>query len=92
VAVATFAIAAVVQLLTLAPGQALILRAVAPKTGMTGGAAFAFLLIAGNVINSLMEECLFRGLMLSHFLPRMRFATANLRRPACSPPGISSGP
>jgi membrane protease YdiL (CAAX protease family) len=68
----------VFQVLALAPGEALVLRAVDPKTGMTGGAAFAALLIAGNVINSFMEEGLFRGIMLCHFLQRMRFRTANL--------------
>jgi membrane protease YdiL (CAAX protease family) len=76
--VAAFAIATVVQMLTLAPNELLTLRAVDPKTGMTGGAAFAAFLIAGNVINSFMEEGLFRGIMLPHFLQRMRFRTANL--------------
>lgn len=78
ITVAAFAIAAIIQVLTLAPGQSLILRAVDPKTGMAGGLVFAFLLIAGNIINSFMEEGLFRGLMLPHFLKRMRFTTANL--------------
>ena len=73
-----FLIAAAVQQLMLAPGQALMLRAVDPKTGMTGGAAFATLLVVGNVVNSLMEEGLFRGVMLPHFLQRMRFRSANL--------------
>jgi uncharacterized protein len=76
--VASFVIATVVQVLTLAPDEFLTLRAVDPKTGMTGGAAFAAFLIAGNVINSFMEEGLFRGIMLPHYLQRMRFRTANL--------------
>ncbi len=76
--VAAFVIATVVQVLTLASDEFLTLRAVDPKTGMTGGAAFAAFLIAGNVINSFMEEGLFRGIMLPHFLQRMRFRTANL--------------
>lgn len=76
--IASFAIATVVQVLTLGPGQSLILQAVDPKTGLTGGAAFAFLLIAGNIINVFMEEGLFRGVMLPHFLQRMRFRNANL--------------
>lgn len=76
--VAAFVIATVVQVLTLASDESLTLRAVDPKTGMTGGAAFAAFLIAGNVINSFMEEGLFRGIMLPHFLQRMRFRTANL--------------
>lgn len=76
--VAAFVIATVFQVLALAPDEALVLRAVDPKTGMTGGAAFAAFLITGNVINSFMEEGLFRGIMLCHFLQRMRFRTANL--------------
>lgn len=76
--VAAFVIATVVQVLTLASDASLTLRAVDPKTGMTGGAAFAALLIVGNVINSFMEEGLFRGIMLPHFVQRMRFRTANL--------------
>lgn len=76
--VAAFVIATVVQVLTLTSDESLTLRAVDPKTGMTGGAAFAAFLIAGNVINSFMEEGLFRGIMLPHFLQRMRFRTANL--------------
>ena len=76
--VAAFLIATIIQILTLAPGQSLTLQAVDPKTGMTGGAAFATFLIVGNVINSFMEEGLFRGLMLPHFLQRMGFRSANL--------------
>jgi membrane protease YdiL (CAAX protease family) len=49
---------------------------------MTGGSAFAAFLIAGNVINSFMEEALFRGIMLPHFLQRMRFRTANVLQAA----------
>jgi membrane protease YdiL (CAAX protease family) len=75
---AAFVVAGVVQVLTLAPGEALTLHAVDPKTGLAGGAAFAALLILGNVVNSFMEEGLFRGIMLPHFLQRMRFRTANL--------------
>lgn len=73
-----FLIAAIFQQLILAPGQSLTLRAVDPTTGLTGGVAFAVLLISGNVVNSLMEEGLFRGVMLPHFLQRMRFRSANL--------------
>jgi len=58
---AAFAVATVLQLFALAPGQSLILRPVDPKTGMTGAAAFVVLLIVGNVFNSFMEEGLFGG-------------------------------
>jgi len=75
---AAFVIAGVVQVVTLAEGATLTLHAVDPKTGLAGGGAFAALLIVGNVVNSFMEEGLFRGIMLTHFLQRMRFRTANL--------------
>jgi uncharacterized protein len=80
--VTAFAIASVVQVLMLSPGQSLILKFVDPKTGITGGVAFAIFLIAGNVINSLMEEGLFRGIMLPHFLQSMRSWSANLLQAA----------
>ncbi len=50
--VAAFLIATGVQMQNLAPGQSLTLQGVDPKTGMTGGAAFAVFLIVGNVINT----------------------------------------
>jgi membrane protease YdiL (CAAX protease family) len=65
-------------LLTLEPGAALAVQAVDPKTGLAGGSAFAALLIVGNIVNSFMEEGLFRGMMLTHFLQRLRFGAANL--------------
>jgi len=75
---AAFVVAVIVQVLTFEPGAALTIRAVDPKTGLAGGGAFAVLLIAGNVVNSFMEEGLFRGIMLTHFLRRWRFGAANL--------------
>jgi membrane protease YdiL (CAAX protease family) len=75
---AAFVVAGVVQVLTLETGATLTLQAVDPKTNLAGGGAFAALLILGNVINSFMEESLFRGIMLTHFLQRLRFRTANL--------------
>jgi membrane protease YdiL (CAAX protease family) len=75
---AAFVIAGVVQVLTLEPAAALTLQAVDPKAGLAGGGAFAALLIAGNVVNSFMEEGLFRGIMLTHFLRRKGFGTANV--------------
>jgi membrane protease YdiL (CAAX protease family) len=79
---AAFIVAIAVQALTLEPGAALTLRAVDPKTGLAGGAAFAGLLILGNIVNSFMEEGLFRGIMLTHFLQRWRLAAANLLQAA----------
>lgn len=73
-----FLVATIAQQLMLAPGEWLTFAAVDPKSGMTGGAAFAVFLIVGNIINSLMEEGLFRGVMVPHFMQRMGFWRANL--------------
>jgi uncharacterized protein len=53
-------------------------NAILPNTALQGGIAFGALLIGGHVLNSFMEESLFRGLMISHFLLRMSFARANV--------------
>jgi membrane protease YdiL (CAAX protease family) len=57
-------------------GQAprLLFAAIDPKAGVTGGLLFALWLVAGNFINSFMEEGLFRGVMLN--LNRMRLSLA----------------
>jgi membrane protease YdiL (CAAX protease family) len=72
-----FVIAGVIQAMTLPSGATPTLAAVDPKTGLAGGAGFAAFLLLGNVVNSFMEEGLFRGIMLPHFLQRLRFWTAN---------------
>lgn len=45
-----------------------VLSAIDPKTGMSGGLLFALWLLAANLVNSAMEEGLFRGTMIRHFL------------------------
>lgn len=50
----------------------LLFSAIDPKAGVTGGLLFALWLVAGNFINSFMEEGLFRGAMLN--LNRMRLS------------------
>ncbi|HSL47262.1 MAG TPA: type II CAAX endopeptidase family protein [Anaerolineales bacterium] len=50
----------------------LLFSAIDPKAGVTGGLLFALWLVTGNFINSLMEEGLFRGVMLN--LNRMRLS------------------
>jgi membrane protease YdiL (CAAX protease family) len=47
-----------------------ILSAVDPKTGLSGGLFFGIWLLFANLVNSAMEEGLFRGIMLRHFLVR----------------------
>lgn len=45
--------------------------AIDPKMGVTGGVLFALFLLVGNIINSFMEDGLFRGVMAR--LARIRF-------------------
>jgi membrane protease YdiL (CAAX protease family) len=73
--VALFGLAYGVLLVSLAAdGQevSLVLTAVDPKSGMSGGLLFGLWLMLGNLVNSAMEEGLFRGLMLPHF--RIRYS------------------
>jgi membrane protease YdiL (CAAX protease family) len=52
-------------------------------SGTTGSSVFfILLLLVGNVINSFMEEGLFRGLMLRHFLLKLSFLKANFLQAA----------
>jgi membrane protease YdiL (CAAX protease family) len=78
ITVVAFVVAGAVQVALLPPGATLTLQAVDPKTGLSGGGAFATLLVVGNIVNSFMEEGLFRGIMLTHFLRWWRFGAANL--------------
>jgi membrane protease YdiL (CAAX protease family) len=48
----------------------LVLSAMDPRTGLSGGSLFALWLVSANLVNSAMEEGLFRGLMTRHFLVR----------------------
>ena len=48
----------------------LVLSAIDPKTGLSGGLLFGLWLIFSNLFNLGMEEGLFRGVMLRHFLVR----------------------
>jgi membrane protease YdiL (CAAX protease family) len=52
----------------------LLFSAIDPKAGVTGGLLFVLWLVAGNFINSFMEEGLFCGVMLN--LNRMRLSLA----------------
>jgi membrane protease YdiL (CAAX protease family) len=60
----------------------LVLAAIDPTAGVTGGVAFAMFLLVGNFINSFMEEGLFRGVMLRHFRVSLSFWRANLLQAA----------
>lgn len=55
----------------------LLLAAIDPKAGVTGGLLFAGWLVIGNVVNSFMEEGLFRGVMVNLHRLRLSFWLAN---------------
>lgn len=65
---------------TQSPG--IVFAAIDPKTGLEGGLLFAMFLLLGNVVNSFMEEGLFRGVMLPHFMGSLSFQRANLLQAA----------
>lgn len=68
-----YALAFIAQLLILnTSGEAagLVFSAVDPKTGLSGGLLFGLWLVFANFVNSAMEEGLFRGTMVRHFLLR----------------------
>jgi membrane protease YdiL (CAAX protease family) len=52
-------------------------EAIDPKAGVTGGFLFVLWMILGNVINSSMEEGLFRGVMIRLFRVKLSFWPAN---------------
>lgn len=60
------------------PNVRLVFSAVDPKTGLRGGFWFGVWLVAANLVNVAMEDGLFRGLMIRHFLIRYRFRIAML--------------
>ncbi len=52
-------------------------EAIDPKAGVTGGRLFVLWMIFGNVINSFMEEGLFRGVMIRLFRIKLSFWRTN---------------
>jgi membrane protease YdiL (CAAX protease family) len=55
----------------------LLFAAIDPKAGVTGGMLFALWLVAGNFINSFMEEGLFRGVMLNLYRIKLSFGKSS---------------
>jgi membrane protease YdiL (CAAX protease family) len=53
-------------------------EAIDPKGGVTGGFLFVLWMVLGNVINSFMEEGLFRGVMIRLFRIKLSFWWANV--------------
>ena len=53
-------------------------EAIDPKAGVTGGLLFVLWMIFGNLVNSFMEEGLFRGVMIRLFRIKISFWGANV--------------
>jgi membrane protease YdiL (CAAX protease family) len=71
--VSIYALAFISQLFILrASGEEanIVFSAVDPRTGLSGGILFGLWLVFSNLVNSAMEEGLFRGIMLRHFMVR----------------------
>ncbi len=69
-----YVVAYAAQLIVMRAGgedAALALSAIDPKTGMEGGLLFGLWLAVANVVNSAMEDGIWRGAMLRHFRMRM---------------------
>ena len=49
-----------------------------PESAATGGFFFVLILCSGNIVNSFMEEGLFRGILITHMGSRMSLMKANL--------------
>lgn len=65
------------DLLTAGGDSRLVFAAIDPKAGVAGGLLFAAWLVFGNVINVLMEEGLFRGVLLRLFGEKLPISWAN---------------
>jgi len=77
-AVVTFAVSYAAGFILLLPSEpVLTFAAIDPKAGVSGGLLFALWMILGNVVNSFMEEGLFRGVMGRLFRIRLSFWGAN---------------
>jgi membrane protease YdiL (CAAX protease family) len=53
-------------------------HALVPEDTATSGALLALILVLGNIINSSMEDGLFRGILVTHLGSRMSLMKANL--------------
>jgi membrane protease YdiL (CAAX protease family) len=53
-------------------------EAIDPKAGVTGGFLFVLWMILGNIMNSFMEEGLFRGVMIRLFRVKLSFSQSNV--------------
>ena len=56
----------------------LVFAAIHPETGEFGVPFFTLFLLFGQIVNALMEEAVFRGVILPHFMMKFRFWKANV--------------
>jgi len=56
----------------------LVLGAINKDAGVMGGLFFTLFYLFGQIVNAFMEEGIFRGLMLPHFMRRFKFWQANV--------------
>ena len=55
----------------------LVFAAIDNETGAMGGLFFTLFYLFGQIVNAFMEESIFRGMMLPHFMQRFSFWKAN---------------
>jgi len=56
----------------------LVFAAINKKTGMLGGFSFTMVYLFGQIVNAIMEESIFRGVMLPNLMRRFKFWQANI--------------
>jgi membrane protease YdiL (CAAX protease family) len=79
VTVMALVVSYVVEFAVQLPKQPVIhFEAIEPKAGVTGGFLFVLWMILGNIINSFMEEGLFRGVMIRLFRVKLSFSQSNV--------------
>ena len=61
------------QLETSSYSPQLVFGAMDPATGSSAGVTFTAIIVGGIVLNSFLEEGLFRGVLLTHFMRRLSF-------------------
>jgi len=65
------------QLITAGESPRLVFGAINPESGVMGSSLFSSFFLFGQFVNALMEEVVFRGVMLPHFMRRFTFWKAN---------------
>jgi membrane protease YdiL (CAAX protease family) len=66
------------RLSTAGESPRLVFAAIDHETGAMGGLFFTSFFFFGHIVNAFMEEAIFRGVMLPHFMMKFRFWKANV--------------